>query len=84
MSEQNLAGAKSVEELSFEQALQELEGIVKALENGNIELDAAMGFYARGQQLKEHCSKKLQSAKLKVEQIVEQDGKATGVTDLAE
>lgn len=70
MSVATIEQRKAVQELSFEQALQELESIVKALENGNVELEAAMTFYTRGQQLKNHCDSKLQSAKLKVEQII--------------
>lgn len=63
-----------INSLSFEEALQELENIVKTLESGNIGLDAEIEYYAKGQVLKEYCNKKLQAAKLKIEQIVSQDG----------
>ncbi|MBS0236352.1 MAG: exodeoxyribonuclease VII small subunit [Proteobacteria bacterium] len=74
-----------VQELSFEQALQELESIVKALENGNVELEAAMAYYTRGQQLKNHCDNKLQAAKLKVEQIITSpEGGALSTSEMGE
>lgn len=81
MHEKDRENRIPVSELRFEQALQELGDIVKALENGNVELDIAMESYARGQQLQKRCKELLQAAKLQVEQIVEQDGKAEGVVD---
>ncbi len=61
--EQDISG------LSFEQALRELESIVRKLEAGQIELEQAIGDYARGMHLKEHCRRKLADARMKVEQI---------------
>lgn len=61
--------------LSFEQAIKELETIVKKLEGGQVELEHAIADYARGSVLKAHCQKKLEDARLKVEKIVTaQDG----------
>lgn len=61
--------------LSFEAAAKELEAIVRALESGSADLDKAIKDYERGNALKEHCLKKLNEAKLKVEQInVKADG----------
>ena len=57
--------------LSFEQALNELEQIVRTLEEGQGDLDKAIGDYERGTKLKEHCMKKLASARLKVEKIIQ-------------
>jgi len=59
----------AVKDLSFEQALKELEAIVRALESGNAELDRALADYARGTELKDHCLQKLNDAKLKVEKL---------------
>lgn len=56
--------------LSFEDALVELERIVELLERGDVALEESIRIYERGANLKAHCLKKLQSAKLKVEQIV--------------
>ncbi|MBK1665863.1 exodeoxyribonuclease VII small subunit [Rhodospirillum rubrum] len=55
--------------LSFEQALTELESIVRKLEQGTIELDQAVGAYERGVALKRHCEAKLAEARMKVERI---------------
>ena len=57
--------------LSFEDALKELESIVKRLESGDSPLDAAIEEYARGTALKNHCQKKLESARLKVDKLSE-------------
>lgn len=61
---------ENVSSLSFEQALGELEHIVRRLEGGSQDLDNAIKDYTRGTQLKSHCDKKLNEAKLKVEKIV--------------
>ena len=67
-----------IETLSFEEALRELETIVKRLEEGKVSLEDAIGAYERGSQLKSHCEKKLRDAKMRVEQIVVgQDGQIT-------
>lgn len=56
--------------LSFEDALKELESIVKGLETGQIKLDDAISKYTRGNQLRQHCENKLAEAKAKIETIV--------------
>jgi exodeoxyribonuclease VII small subunit len=58
-----------VGKMSFEDALEELEEIVRELEDGSIKLDQAIGAYERGAKLKAHCEKKLTEAKTKVEKI---------------
>lgn len=60
-----------IAEMSFEDALSELETIVKKLENGQSSLDSSIEDYTRGTQLKAHCEKKLKEATLKVEKIVQ-------------
>jgi len=59
-----------LETLSFEEALKELETIVRRLEEGKTSLDDAINAYERGAALKAHCEKKLKDARLRVEQIV--------------
>lgn len=61
---------KDIASMSFEDALKELEGIVKQLEQGQVKLDEAITAYERGAQLKKHCEQKLAEAKMKVEKIV--------------
>ncbi len=55
--------------MRFEQAMSELEGIVRDLEGGNVKLDDAVKFYERGAALKRHCETKLADALTKVEKI---------------
>lgn len=57
--------------LSFEEALAELEAIVRQLEGGQADLDASIAHYERGTQLKDHCLKQLADARLKVEKIMQ-------------
>lgn len=56
--------------LSFEEALAELETIVRQLEGGQGRLDEAIDAYSRGAALKRHCEAKLAEAQAKVERIV--------------
>jgi exodeoxyribonuclease VII small subunit len=56
--------------LSFEDALNELEQIVRRLETGSAKLDEAIGAYERGALLKRHCETKLREAQSRVEKIV--------------
>lgn len=55
--------------MSFEDALAELERIVRALETGSTRLDDAINAYERGALLKRHCEAKLKEAQAKVERI---------------
>ena len=57
-------------ELSFEEALSQLETLVKRLEEGRLPLDEAVSVFEKGAALKAHCEQKLQAAKLKVDQVV--------------
>ncbi|WP_034737169.1 exodeoxyribonuclease VII small subunit [Hyphomonas chukchiensis] len=68
---------KSIDKMSFEEALSELEGIVKQLEAGEVELEKSIAIYERGAALKAHCESRLKSAELKVEQIVQGAGGVT-------
>ncbi len=56
--------------LSFEDALAELERIVRQLEEGKGPLDAAIDAYSRGSLLKTHCEAKLAEAQARVDRIV--------------
>jgi exodeoxyribonuclease VII small subunit len=56
--------------MSFEDALAELEQIVRRLEGGQVKLDEAILSYERGAQLKQHCERKLSEAQQRVDRIV--------------
>ncbi|HTW27100.1 MAG TPA: exodeoxyribonuclease VII small subunit [Acetobacteraceae bacterium] len=57
--------------LSFEDALAELERIVRALEGGQQKLDEAIAAYERGAALRRHCEARLAEAEMRVQAIVE-------------
>ncbi len=67
--------------LSFEAALAELEGIVRALEAGQQKLSDAIAAYERGSALRRHCEARLAEAEAKVQAIVATDGKASGLRE---
>ena len=56
--------------MSFEDALAELEQIVRRLEGGQVKLDEAIMSYERGAQLKRHCERMLNEAQQRVDRIV--------------
>lgn len=57
--------------LSFEDALAELEKIVRGLEGGQMKLEDAITCYERGAALRRHCEAKLSEAEARVQAIVE-------------
>ena len=59
----------SIEDLTYEEALTELEGIVESLEGEQNPLEEAMKLFERGQVLVTHCSALLESAQLKVQKL---------------
>lgn len=70
-----------VSEMSFEDAMMELEGVVNRLEAGDVPLEDSIALYERGAALKAHCQKKLAEAEEKVAQItLDGDGNPTGTT----
>lgn len=69
----------SIDEMSFETAMAELETVLGQLESGNVELDASIALYERGAALKARCEKKLKEAEEKVAAItLDGDGNPTG------
>ena len=64
---------KTVMELTYEEALAELEEIVAALEEEQSQLDDAIKLFERGQALAARCSVLLEAAELKVKQVAGDD-----------
>ncbi|MAQ83402.1 exodeoxyribonuclease VII small subunit [Psychromarinibacter halotolerans] len=60
---------KPVSEMSFEEAMRELEGVVGQLESGDVELEKSIALYERGAALKKRCEEKLKDAEEKVAAI---------------
>lgn len=68
-----------VEDMSFEQAMDELERVVGQLERGDVPLEASIQLYERGAALKKRCETKLKEAEEKVAAItLDGDGQPTG------
>ena len=61
--------AADIAKLSFEDALKELEEIVRALESGKGKLEDAITSYERGAALRAHCERKLAEAQARIEKI---------------
>ncbi len=72
---------KPVSEMSFEEAMRELEQVVGQLESGDVELEASIKLYERGAALKKRCEDKLKEAEEKVAAItLDDEGKVKGTT----
>lgn len=68
--------SKLIEDMTFEEALKELETTVKRIDNGQETLESAIDAFERGTKLKLYCEQKLKEAKLKIEKItLTADGK---------
>ena len=61
---------QEINNMTFEQAMEELETVVRQLESGKIKLDEAVAVYERGVKLKNFCEEKLKSAKSKIDKLV--------------
>ena len=72
---------RPVAELSFEQALDELEALVRTMEAGELPLDASIAAYQRGAELAKYCQGKLAAAELEIRKL---DGDALKPLDPTE
>jgi exodeoxyribonuclease VII small subunit len=72
-----------VKKLSFERAIEELETIVRRLEDGKVPLEESVAIYERGEALKRRCEELLRQAEARVEKITtDASGEARGVAPL--
>ncbi len=68
-----------VKKMPFERAIEELESIVKRLEEGKVPLEELVAIYERGEALKKRCEELLRQAEARVEKItLDANGKPTG------
>jgi len=80
MAENNYSDVSS---MPFERAIDELESIIKRLEEGKVPLAESVEIYERGEALKRRCEELLKAAEARVEKItIGADGKAKGTTPL--
>jgi exodeoxyribonuclease VII small subunit len=80
MAEPNFTDIKK---LTFERAMEELETIVKRLEDGKVPLEESVAIYERGEALKRRCEDVLRQAEARVDKITtDSSGRAVGVEPL--
>ena len=78
-----MAENSDVTRLPFEQAIEELESIVKRLEEGKVPLEESVTIYERGEALKRRCVELLRQAEARVEKItLDATGKPAGTEPL--
>ena len=65
------AASNDLEDVSFESALAELEGLVEKMETGELSLEQSLAAFERGVRLTRHCQAALQAAELKVKVLTE-------------
>ena len=79
----NATDNTDIKTMSFELALKELETIVDRLEKGDVELEASIVIYERGEALRAHCDGLLRQAEARVEKIsLNQNGEPAGTAPL--
>lgn len=69
MAEADTGMPPDIVDMSFEQAMAELEQIVRSLEAGQVDLARSIEAYERGALLKRHCESKLREAEARIERI---------------
>jgi len=68
---------KKIENLSFEESLNELEEIVHSLEKGELDLEASMSLFERGLNLSQISQEKLKDAEQKVQILMTKNGQSS-------
>lgn len=76
------ARSRPVEDLTYEQAFEELEGLVDRLESGDLPLEDSMALFERGQSLADRCGKLLEQAELRLRQLLPDGGEGYVEEDL--
>jgi exodeoxyribonuclease VII small subunit len=64
-----VADPKAAEELSFEQALEELDLLVRKMESGELGLDDSIAAYRRGAELARYCQVRLSGAEQEIRKL---------------
>jgi exodeoxyribonuclease VII small subunit len=84
MAQQNNNQAEAeIGQLSFERAIEELESIVRRLEDGKVPLEESVAIYERGEALKRRCEDLLRQAEARVQKItLDASGNPTGTEPL--
>ncbi|MGJ3243827.1 MAG: exodeoxyribonuclease VII small subunit [Opitutales bacterium] len=70
-----MATKKQQDDLSFEEALDQLEAVIEAMEAGEVPLDALVEKYEEGGKLLKHCQERLARAELRIRKLnIDEDG----------
>lgn len=69
-----MAKEKAVDELTYEQAFEELQVVVERLETGDLPLEESLALFERGQALSARCSNLLEQAQLRLTELTEGEG----------
>ena len=76
----DFSGEGAIDSMSFEDAMQALEQVVRQLEQGEVPLEEAIALYERGARLRARCEARLQAAEEKIATIVvDEQGKPVGL-----
>lgn len=62
---------ENVDEMSFEESIDALEGLVKRLEDGGIDLDESLRIYEQAVALRDHCKRILEDGERRIKKILE-------------
>lgn len=74
--------AKNLENLSFEDAIAELESIVLKLEEGDTDLDSLVSEFSKGSDLLKHCRSKVNAAELRIKEVESTQDQGTKNSDV--
>ncbi|GGC91287.1 exodeoxyribonuclease 7 small subunit [Thalassobacillus devorans] len=66
--------SENYKELSFEEAIEQLESLVEKLEEGDVPLEKAINYYQEGMKLSKTCSEKLNRVEQQMQQIMNEHG----------
>lgn len=70
---------KDIKDMSFEEAMAELDRVVSQMDRGEVTLEQSITLYARGKELQAHCEAKLKDAEAKIEKLtLDANGQPTG------
>jgi exodeoxyribonuclease VII small subunit len=72
---------KPAEELTYEQAFEELQGVVARLETGDLPLEEALALFGRGQALAGRCNELLEEAELRLRELLPDEGEGFSEVD---
>ena len=77
----NSNGTRDISELGYEECRDELIEVVRALEQGGLDLDASLQLWERGEKLAKRCEQQLAGARKRVTEVLAADDAEPARTD---